>query len=111
MATEEQIKELAYFLWEKEGQPEGKHLEHYSRAKQILEEQEAVHDPATEAAKESALEIELKSADQKVVERRQKDLRQSVEEHLTAIRRVIEEEMKAISTKAESPKKSRSKAL
>ena len=43
MATEEQIKELAYFLWEKEGHSEGKHLEHYFRAKQILEEQEAPH--------------------------------------------------------------------
>jgi len=41
MATEEQIKELANTMWEQEGRPEGKDLEHYFRAKQILEEQEA----------------------------------------------------------------------
>ncbi len=41
MATEEQIKELAYAIWEQEGRPESKHEEHYYRAKQVLEEQEA----------------------------------------------------------------------
>ena len=41
MITEEQIKDLAHALWEQEGRPEGKHLEHYFRAKRILEEQEA----------------------------------------------------------------------
>ena len=41
MATEEQIKDLAHAIWEKEGRPEGKHLEHYFRAKQILEAREA----------------------------------------------------------------------
>ena len=40
MPTEEQIKELAYAIWEKEGRPEGKDAEHYFRAKQILEQQE-----------------------------------------------------------------------
>ena len=40
MAMEEQIRELAFAIWEQEGHPEGKHLEHYFRAKQILEEQE-----------------------------------------------------------------------
>jgi Protein of unknown function (DUF2934) len=40
MATEEQIRELAYNLWEKEGGPEGKDQEHYFRAKSILEDQE-----------------------------------------------------------------------
>ena len=43
MATEEQITNLAYKLWEQEGRPEGQHAEHYFRAKQILEEQEAAH--------------------------------------------------------------------
>jgi hypothetical protein len=38
MATEKQIKDLAYAIWEEEGRPEGKHLEHYFRAKQMLEE-------------------------------------------------------------------------
>ena len=41
MATEEQIQALAYTIWEQEGCPEGKRDEHYYRAKQILEEQEA----------------------------------------------------------------------
>jgi hypothetical protein len=40
MVTEEQIKELAHALWETEGRPEGKDVEHYFRAKQILEEKE-----------------------------------------------------------------------
>jgi hypothetical protein len=40
-ATEQQIKELAYAIWEEEGCPEGKDLEHYFRAKQILEEPQA----------------------------------------------------------------------
>jgi hypothetical protein len=40
MATEEQIRALAYSIWEQEGHPEGKHEEHYLRAKQILEEKE-----------------------------------------------------------------------
>ena len=41
MATEEQIRALAYELWEQEGYPDGKGEEHYYRAKQLLEEQEA----------------------------------------------------------------------
>jgi len=41
MATEEQIMVLAYTIWEQEGCPEGKREEHYYRARQILEEQEA----------------------------------------------------------------------
>ncbi len=41
MATEEQIRNLAYAIWDQEGRPEGKHVEHYFRAKQILEEQKA----------------------------------------------------------------------
>ena len=43
MPTEEQIRELAHAIWEKEGRPDGKDAEHYFRAKQILEEQEASH--------------------------------------------------------------------
>jgi hypothetical protein len=42
MATEEQIKSVAYAIWEQQGRPEGKHLEHYLRAKQILEGSEAI---------------------------------------------------------------------
>ena len=41
MITEEQIKELAHSIWEQEGYPNGKDVEHYFRAKQILEERES----------------------------------------------------------------------
>ena len=41
MISEQQIKELAYAIWEQEGRPEGKDLEYYFRAKRIFEEQEA----------------------------------------------------------------------
>jgi hypothetical protein len=41
MVTEQQMKEMAYAIWEREGRPEGKDLEHYFRARQILEEMEA----------------------------------------------------------------------
>lgn len=47
MATEEQIRELAYSIWEREGRPEGKDAEHYHRAKQMLEEQEVASLPST----------------------------------------------------------------
>lgn len=43
MATEEQIREMAFTIWEQEGRPEGKDIEHYFRAKQILEAKEATH--------------------------------------------------------------------
>jgi hypothetical protein len=36
MDNEQQIRELAYLIWEEEGRPEGKHLEHYFRAEQII---------------------------------------------------------------------------
>lgn len=35
--TEEEIKQLAYTIWEREGRPHGKDVEHYFRAKAILE--------------------------------------------------------------------------
>lgn len=40
MASEKQIIELAYSIWEKEGCSEGKDVEQYYRAKKMLEEQE-----------------------------------------------------------------------
>ena len=40
MVTEQQIKDLAYAIWEKEGRPEGKDIEHYFQARQILEERQ-----------------------------------------------------------------------
>lgn len=41
MFTEEQIRELAHSIWEQEGRPNGKDIEHYFRAKKILEERES----------------------------------------------------------------------
>jgi hypothetical protein len=41
MATDEDIRKLAYNIWEKEGRPDDKDVEHYLRAKKILEEREA----------------------------------------------------------------------
>ena len=38
MANEEKIRELAYELWEQEGRPEGRDLDHYDAAKNILED-------------------------------------------------------------------------
>lgn len=48
MVTEEQIRELAYAIWEQEGRPDGKDQEYYFRAKQMLEEREAASPPAKE---------------------------------------------------------------
>lgn len=41
VVSEEHIKKLAYSIWEAEGWPEGRALEHYYRAEKILKEQEA----------------------------------------------------------------------
>jgi hypothetical protein len=41
MITDEDIKKLAFAIWEEEGRPDGKDVEHYLRAKKILEEREA----------------------------------------------------------------------
>jgi hypothetical protein len=41
MITEEQIRELAHSIWEQEGRPNGKDVEYYFRAKQMLEERES----------------------------------------------------------------------
>jgi hypothetical protein len=41
MATEEQIRELAHSVWKQEGHPEGRDVEHYFRARRLLEEREA----------------------------------------------------------------------
>jgi hypothetical protein len=41
LVTEEQIRDLAYSIWEEEGRPAGKDAEHYYRAKRMLEEREA----------------------------------------------------------------------
>jgi len=54
MVTEEQVKLLAYSEWEQEGRPEGKHLEHYYRAKQMLEEREDNLVPVTDPVSPSS---------------------------------------------------------
>ena len=41
MVTDEDIKKLAFTIWEEEGGPNGKDVEHYLRAKKIVEEREA----------------------------------------------------------------------
>jgi hypothetical protein len=41
MITDDEIRKLAFSIWEEEGQPIGKDVEHYLRAKIILEEREA----------------------------------------------------------------------
>jgi hypothetical protein len=35
MSREQEIKEIAYRLWENEGRPEGKDFDHYLRAEQL----------------------------------------------------------------------------
>jgi len=41
LVTEEQIRSLAFTIWEQQGRLHGKDVEHYFRAKKILEEQGA----------------------------------------------------------------------
>ena len=41
MVADEEIKKLAFTIWEEEGRPDGKDVEHYLRARKILEEREA----------------------------------------------------------------------
>jgi hypothetical protein len=41
MFTEEDIKKLAFTIWEEVGRPDGKDVEHYLRARKILAEREA----------------------------------------------------------------------
>src|SRR4030042_4053423 len=36
LSSEEQIRGLAYAIWEKEGRPAGRDMEHYFRAERIL---------------------------------------------------------------------------
>jgi hypothetical protein len=43
MATEDEIRTMAYKLWEEEGHPDGKHEEHYFRAAKMLEEQQRMN--------------------------------------------------------------------
>ncbi|MDO8473527.1 MAG: DUF2934 domain-containing protein [Dehalococcoidia bacterium] len=55
MATEEQIKELAYSIWEREGHLDGKAVEYFYRAKNLLEERVGVAVRATDLRSVSPL--------------------------------------------------------
>ncbi|MBI4310568.1 MAG: DUF2934 domain-containing protein [Chloroflexi bacterium] len=54
MEREEQVRVLAYRLWEEEGKPEGRALEHWLKAAQMVEENKqpvgAAAGPSTGAA-------------------------------------------------------------
>ncbi|MBI2846316.1 MAG: DUF2934 domain-containing protein [Chloroflexi bacterium] len=41
MNKEEETKKVAYFIWENEGRPRGKDVEHYFKAEHIIAEREA----------------------------------------------------------------------
>ena len=45
LVTEDNVKKLAYTIWESENQPESRADEHYFRAERILREQEARRQP------------------------------------------------------------------
>jgi hypothetical protein len=42
---ERKVRERAHALWEKEGRPHGKHLEHWARAKRLVAAEELLADP------------------------------------------------------------------
>jgi hypothetical protein len=48
--TENQIADRSYFIWEKEGRPEGKALDHWLRARTELEAETAAKPKRTRAA-------------------------------------------------------------
>ena len=48
--TENQIADRSYYIWEKEGRPDGKALDHWLRARQELEAETAVKPRRTRAA-------------------------------------------------------------
>ncbi len=56
MVTEKQIRELAHSIWEQEGRPNGKDVEHYFRAKKKLEERESQFIQLTSAPPKIELE-------------------------------------------------------
>ena len=37
---ERRIRERAYFIWQEEGRPDGRHLEHWERARAHIDEEE-----------------------------------------------------------------------
>jgi hypothetical protein len=39
---EHRIRERAYFIWKEEGKPEGRHLDHWERARAHIEEEDGI---------------------------------------------------------------------
>lgn len=71
MATEEEIKGLAYTLWEEDGCPDGKDQEHYFTAEQMLAAADRAEDESSnftnnamiqDAARESSVVQEVNVA-------------------------------------------------
>lgn len=50
MPTDEQVRLLAYSIWEKEGCPDGRDVEHYYLAQHMLEEKESASSSSRETA-------------------------------------------------------------
>ena len=47
MPREEEIREIAYAIWEQEGCCDGRHVEHWLRAELIWQDRQASNQPAT----------------------------------------------------------------
>lgn len=65
MATEQQIRELAYSLWEQEGYPNGKDWEHYYTARRILDEREAAAAQACDHQAAPSVEVHAQAPEHK----------------------------------------------
>ena len=80
MATEEEIKKIAHEIWEQEGRPEGKGVEHYFRAERLLQERQVGQiielgptSPIPQLAPQPpVVELSLPSKKRKVQSRRRK---------------------------------------
>jgi len=51
MVINEEIKKLAWSIWEAEGRPSGKHLDHYFRAKRMLDKSDRILSAISRAEK------------------------------------------------------------
>ena len=53
------IREIAYGLWEKEGEPEGRHDEFWLRAESMVEQEDSLpHAPAEPATRHENVDLE-----------------------------------------------------
>lgn len=71
MEREEQIRQLAYSMWEKEGYPEGRAMEHWLKAETILqsERSETILQSEPSQGSEKPSKKTVKPAKQKTVGR------------------------------------------